>query len=388
MAPSHAYARSPSPTAPPLLRGPSPLGGQSLVAQEDGRIVVADPPRPTSAPPVQPAGPRPPSPGSASLPLRPPVQHARQNSRKELQKIDCQELQQLLNACLSDFLRLVRTVVKIQSRISRHWTVPQRAVRNKMKQLVAELSTNAGYAARYFAAVSHAARKILNFIASCIKDTHGLRDFMATQDLKPITDELRLLHTQWAALERAEGRYGDTLGGATLVLEEAMDPDGWTSTAPLTSPILSLAAAHTSLLSSFQRLSQFFRDLALSEWKPPLLSPSDVKTAAASWREVERAGHVAAGEVTRVVGGKEGIWEQMVAMSFISRAEAEAFIRSLLDSGSSIPPRSPQMPVASPSAPSGAFVGVSAAAGRVFAAAQAARGASLARPVTGGPRGV
>ncbi|GAA5991794.1 hypothetical protein JCM11641_005686 [Rhodosporidiobolus odoratus] len=328
-----SHVRSPSPTAPPLLRGPSPLGGKSIVVEEDGRIVIAEPLRPASAPAVQPVGPRPPSPGSASTPLRPPVHHARQNSRRELQKIDCYELQNLLQSCLTDFTRLVKAIMKIQSRISRHWTVPQRAVRVKMKQLVNELTTNAAYLVKYFSAVSAAARKILNFIASCIKHTHGLREFTAVQPLKPVTDELRLLHTHWAALERAESSYGDTLGAATLVLEEAMDPDGWTPSAPLTPPILHLATSHTTLLTSFTHLSLFIRDLALSSWHPPLLSPADVKIAAGSWREVEKMGLEAVGEVKRVMVGKEGVWEQMTSMAFSSRSETDASIRLFLAGG-------------------------------------------------------
>ncbi|GAA5910948.1 hypothetical protein JCM6882_001939, partial [Rhodosporidiobolus microsporus] len=207
---SRTYARSPSPTAPPLIRGPSPLGGKVLVFQDDG-----------------PVGPRPPSPGSASLPLNPPDQNARQTSKRELQKIDCHELQKLIHSCLTDFTSLCRALLRIQSRISRHWSIPRRAARLRMKALLVELTTNAGYLARYLMAVSYAARKILNFVATCIKHTHGLSHFSSLETLTPVTDELRRLHAQFAALERAQERFGEEVRLAGETLEEGMDPDGW-----------------------------------------------------------------------------------------------------------------------------------------------------------------
>ncbi|GAA5850900.1 hypothetical protein JCM8547_009125 [Rhodosporidiobolus lusitaniae] len=321
------YARSPSPTAPPLIRGPSPLGGKVLVFQDDGQILVSRPQRPVSAPPVQPAGPRPPSPGSASAPIPPPpVQRARRNSQKELQKIDSLELQKLLRACLTDFTALSKALLVIQSRISRQWTVPQRTARTAMKTLVQDFTTIASWTSRYFSAVALCARKLLNYVATSIKHTHGLRDFTATQPLKPLTDELLLLHRNWATLERAEERFGDALGQATLVLEEAMDPDKWTPNSPLTPPIHTLATSHRSLLTTYTSLSTLFLSLSSSPttWHPPLLSPEDVKTAAQSWRAVERLGRENSEQVGRVV---EGLWRKTGEMAFVSKGEGEGEVR-------------------------------------------------------------
>ncbi|GAA5845207.1 hypothetical protein JCM11251_003713 [Rhodosporidiobolus azoricus] len=376
-APPPRCARSPSPTAPPLIRGPSPLGRKMMVFEEDGRIVVSEPVRPVSAPPVQPSGPRPPSPGSASLPLNPPDQNARQNSRRELQKIDCQELQKLLHSCLTDFTSLCRALLKIQSRISRHWTVPQRAVRLRMKALLVELTMNASHLVRNFMAVSHAARKILNFLATCIKNTHGLSHFSSDQPLTPVISELRLLHTHFAALERVQEKYGEELAKATEGFEQAMDPDGWAASSPLSPPTLHLSTTHLSLLSSLSHLSHFFLSLSLTAWHPPLLSPEDVKKAAGSWREVERRGRDAAGAVTRE-GGRAGggggvgeLWSQAATMGFVGNGEADEALRKFALACASSPSPSTSPASASTSPP-----------GRTFPPAQPQVGTSFARPST------
>ncbi|GAA6000819.1 hypothetical protein JCM10207_004674 [Rhodosporidiobolus poonsookiae] len=319
--PSPRTVRSPSPTAPPL-RAPSPLGGKSIVARPDGRIEISSPPRSTSAPPVPPAGPRPPSPGTASLPLNAPVQQALRTSKLELQKIDCASLQRQLDAALLAFLDLARALTAVQNRISHHWTVPQRAVRVGMKELLAGLTNTAAELVLALVGVSHAARTILNFVATCIKDTHGLRDFVASQPLTPVLDELRRVQQQWAALERGESRYGDALGGATLKMEQAMDPDGWTPTTPLTPPILHLASTHTTLLRSLTSLSALFLTLSPSpsQWHPPNLSPSDVKAAAHAWKAVERQGRDAAGRVKDEI---RKMWEGAVRMQFVGKGEGE-----------------------------------------------------------------
>ncbi|GAA5977447.1 hypothetical protein JCM21900_001659, partial [Sporobolomyces salmonicolor] len=220
---------------------------------------------------VQPLGPTPQAEltyastqGSASTPLRPPVQHAQKTSRRELQKIDCRKLQELLNAVLHEFGNLARSIMRIEGRISRHWTVPTRAARLKVKEIVLTFTANATYLVKYLQAVSIAARKILNFVATCIKDSHGLRDFTAVQDLKPVIDELKLLHSHWAALQRSENAYGDLLSNATLVLEEAMNPDEWKPDSPVSAAVLDLASCHLSLESSFTQVALFFKELGLA----------------------------------------------------------------------------------------------------------------------------
>ncbi|GAA5886221.1 hypothetical protein JCM5296_003524 [Sporobolomyces johnsonii] len=312
------------PLSPTLLRGPSPLGGKSFIVKADGRIVTVEPPRPASAPPVQPAT-RPLSPGSASTPLRPPVHHAQKTSRRELQKIDCRKLQELLNAVLREFGNLARSIMTIEGRISRHWTVPTRAARLKVKEIVLTFTANATYLIKYLQAVSIAARKILNFVATCIKDSHGLRDFTAVQDLKPVIDELKLLHSHWAALQRSENAYGDLLSNATLVLEEAMDPDDWKPDSPVSPPVLELASSHLSLESSFTQVALFFKDLGLASWQPPLLSPSDVKLAAGAWREIEHAGLTAAGVVRALV---KQLLDSTVDARFMGRGDGENAFRA------------------------------------------------------------
>lgn len=205
-----------------------------------------------------------------------------------------------------------------QAYISRHWQVPQRTVRQQMKTLVSTLIVNASYLAKYLTSVSYAARKILNFVATCIRETHGLQDFHDSQDLKPVLDELRLLQSHWQALEKAEAKYGVLLSESTLVLEQAMAPDSWKPGTPLSQPILELAASHHALSTSFSSLSTFFSTLVLSSWKPPLLSPSDVKAAAASWRQVETAGKRTSRQVEKVV---REVVNRTVEMKFVSNEE-------------------------------------------------------------------
>ncbi|GAA5920137.1 hypothetical protein JCM1841_004455 [Sporobolomyces salmonicolor] len=291
--------RSPSPTSPTLLRGPSPLGGKSFIVKEDG--------------------------GSASTPLRPPVQHAQKTSRRELQKIDCRKLQELLHAVLHEFGNLARSIMRIEGRISRHWTVPTRAARLKVKEIVLTFTANATYLVKYLQAVSIAARKILNFVATCIKDSHGLRDFTAVQDLKPVIDELKLLHSHWAALQRSENAYGDLLSNATLVLEEAMNPDEWKPDSPVSATVLDLASSHLSLESSFTQVALFFKELGLANWQPPLLSPSDVKLAAGAWREIEHAGLTATGGVRARV---QQLLDSTVEARFLGRGDGEHAFRA------------------------------------------------------------
>ncbi|GEM09350.1 hypothetical protein Rt10032_c07g3367 [Rhodotorula toruloides] len=239
----------------------------------------------------------------------------------QLQKIDCQDLQLKLATVQREFAGLARSLVKVQARISQHWQVPQRAVRQQMRTLVSSLVLNASYLAKYLTSISYAARKILNFVATCIRKTHGLHDFHANQDLKPVLDELRLLQSHWQALEKAEAKYGALLSESTLVLEAAMEPDRWRPGTPLSQPTLGLAACHHSLLTSFSSLSTFFSTLVLSTWKPPLLSPNDVKAAAASWREVETAGKRTSRQVGKVV---REVVNKTVEMAFVSKEEGAA----------------------------------------------------------------
>lgn len=129
-----------------------------------------------------------------------------------------------------------------------------------------------------------------------------MNDFSALQDLKPILDEvggvdfelakfplsepllapkqLRLLQAHWKALSKGQETLGDQVSNATLVLEEAMDPDYFDPNRPVSSTIEDLGAAHVELKKSFERVSEFFKDLAIASWNPPILSPDDVKTAA------------------------------------------------------------------------------------------------------------
>lgn len=62
---------------------------------------------------------------------------------------------------------------------------------------------------------------------SQIRTTHGLNDFAELQDVKPVIDELRLLQTHWASLTQHEEEFGEMLFEATMLLEEAADPNDW-----------------------------------------------------------------------------------------------------------------------------------------------------------------
>ncbi|SCV72463.1 BQ2448_4000 [Microbotryum intermedium] len=341
MIPSSPYSLSPRRPHSPPLRAPSPLGQASLILHADGSFVPIPPYRCStapagwiSAPPLQ----RPSSPNSGSPPLRPPLLVAQSISRQELQKINCDELQFRLGNVLVEFQKQALALRAIQTKISRSWTVPQRAVRGRMKLIIEQFTTNATYLSQYLSSMAIASRQILHFIATCIRETHGLTDFNHVQDLKPVIDELRLLHTQWAALTRASEVFGETLSNATMLFEEAMDPDHWVPTSSLSLETTSLASSHNALTLAFSQVSTFLHSLAITEWQPPLLSPNDVKLAAGQWRDVERVGAQAAKEVR---GPVKGVLEGAVVCAFVAREEAErvwkAFGEGLVVVGGTLP---------------------------------------------------
>ncbi|KDE08623.1 hypothetical protein MVLG_01085 [Microbotryum lychnidis-dioicae p1A1 Lamole] len=323
MIPSSPYSLSPRRPRSPPLRAPSPLGQASLILHADGSFVPLPHYRGSSVPAgwISPASPqRPSSPNSGSPPLRPPLLVAQSISRQELQKINCDELQLRLGNVLLEFQKQALALRAIQTKISRSWTVPQRAVRGRMKLIIEQFTTNATYLSKYLSSMAIASRQILHFIATCIRETHGLTDFNHVQDLKPVIDELRLLHTQWAALTRANEVFGETLSNATMLFEEAMDPDHWVPTSPLSLETTSLASSHNALTLAFSHVSTFLHSLAITEWQPPLLSPNDVKLAAGQWRDVERVSAQAAKEVR---GPVKGVLEGAVVCAFVAREEAE-----------------------------------------------------------------
>ncbi|ORY90948.1 hypothetical protein BCR35DRAFT_328700 [Leucosporidium creatinivorum] len=287
---------------------------------------VQPPARPPTAslPALAPQPIRPPSPGTASVALRPPVEQARKNSRRELQKIDCQALHMLLLRSVSEVQRVGRALIRIEAKISKVWTVPQRAVRSAVKKIAQQFTTNGSYLIKYLAAVSSSSRRILNFVATCIRTTHGLHDFSELQDIKPVIDELRLLQTHWASLTQHEKEFGEMLSESTLLLEEAADPDEWEPSSELSIEVRELADAHVSLQACFAKVAAFFKDLALSTWHPPLLSPEDVKYAAAAWTEVEQGAQSSMTSVRTII---ERLLTHTSACAFMSKEEGDRMLK-------------------------------------------------------------
>ncbi|KAM0751592.1 hypothetical protein T439DRAFT_214028 [Meredithblackwellia eburnea MCA 4105] len=208
------------PPSPPL-RIPSPLGKFTTVRSEDGVVVGAParpPERPASCPPVQDVPPRPPSAGGVAPPLRPPVEQARKVSMMELQKIDCQELRTLLSMLSSELTRFVRAVLRVQNRITRMWSVPQRTAKVALRDIANGFAGNCRHLIQYLQCISLASRKILNFIATRIKDTHGLKDFVALENISTVLSELQLLRSYWMQVLDLEKTFKDVLKASAVIL--------------------------------------------------------------------------------------------------------------------------------------------------------------------------
>lgn len=181
-----------------------------------------------------------------------------------------------------------------------------------------------------------------------IRETHGLRDFAHTQDIKPVIDELRLLHSHWAALTKSEGTFGDLLGEVSLTLEAAADPDNWgkvtassvhepvidsdcsiVTGSPVSNEMKELADAHHSIEQCFTRVADYFKDLTLSSWQPPLLSPEDVKTAAGKWKDVEATALQSMAKVRTAV---KTFLETAVSCAFMPKEDGEKMLAIVLTS--------------------------------------------------------
>jgi hypothetical protein len=135
-----------------------------------------------------------------------------------------------------------------------------------MKTILGELTTTARALVELKMEVSGVARKVLNYVAtsvrlsfftssshrpvrrlhalsseaslltsrpsSKIKHTHGLASFAVFQPLAPVVASLRLLHARWSALEQKQASFSQLVrasGELSNVLEEAMEPDGWSA---------------------------------------------------------------------------------------------------------------------------------------------------------------
>ncbi|KAI5479013.1 hypothetical protein MNV49_004417 [Pseudohyphozyma bogoriensis] len=241
--------------------------------------------------------------------LPPGVEIARRTSRVELSKINCKALQILIAYVASELARVVRAVGRIAARIMRMFT------------------TNAHHLLTYLTAISLASRRILNFVATLIKDTHGLKDFTAIQDVQGVVDELTVLRRNWERLVNLENTLLTSLLPHLPALELAMDPDHFSPlTSPRSSSITELLDAQASLTSCYSRTQKFFEELTVQEWRPPVLSPDDVKIAASSWKEVELS---ALGAVAKVRSCTRILLDTALEGQFITKAEKETALESL-----------------------------------------------------------
>ncbi|GAA5830867.1 hypothetical protein JCM5353_000595 [Sporobolomyces roseus] len=259
------------------------------------------------------------SPSSLANRLRPPLHKANLISRHEFEKIDCAKLQEMLASLLSHFQALIKVLLKIETRISTHWSVPAKVVRIAMKGIVQHLRANSEYLSKLLHLVARGARNILHFVGSCIKESHGLKDFNDCQDLKPLLSALSVLHSQFQEERTGIEAFGMTLSDATTVLEHAMDPDNYQPGSPPSRFILELSSTHSSLSSSLSSLSTFFKDLPISTWNPPLLSPEDVKSVAHSWRTLDDQSESTAQSVDE---WSERLIDHSIKCKFFSRKEA------------------------------------------------------------------
>ena len=80
-----------------------------------------------------------------------------------------------------------------------------------------------------------------------------------------------------------------------------------------------------SRLTPLPSLSHPSKDLSVSSWQPPLLSPEDVKLAASSWKEVESTTLALQASVKLHV---KTLLEHTVQGSFVPKDEGERMLRA------------------------------------------------------------
>jgi hypothetical protein len=105
-----------------------------------------------------------------------------------------------------------------------------------------------------------------------------------------------------------------------------------------------LADAHVSLQACFAKVAAFFKDLTISAWQPPLLSPAgesdhapllepleadvcastDVKYVAAAWRDVQEGASAAVPSVHNAV---EKLIVHTCSCAFMSKEEGDRMLK-------------------------------------------------------------
>lgn len=95
-----------------------------------------------------------------------------------------------------------------------------------------------------------------------------------------------------------------------------------------TSLVRAVASAHVDLGASFVALAAFFKDLTSANWKPPLLSPDDLRDAADQWRRVQKRAHRSAQKIRDAI---KKLLAHSTMYDFLKRSDGERLLHLLLD---------------------------------------------------------
>ena len=81
---------------------------------------------------------------------------------------------------------------------------------------------------KYLGAVSATSHTVRHYLTSHVASTHlGRHQQPIREDIKPVMEELKSLHSNWAALAELEAELGSVLREGKEALEQAMEPKRW-----------------------------------------------------------------------------------------------------------------------------------------------------------------
>ncbi|GAA5979028.1 hypothetical protein JCM5350_004210 [Sporobolomyces pararoseus] len=209
-----------------------------------------------------------------------------ETSKHERTRIEASALHQLLLDILANFHNLLKALLQIQTRISKTWTVPPQPARRLMKKSVEDAFSLAAWLVALLRSMGFFARSVLNFLATTIKETHGLDHHVESEDLQSVLQELSSVQRRFVEFRESVEILGMNLASSSSAYETVLHPDRNPnlSSSKFT---LDLSSAHSSLSSSILALTKHLETLEISSWNPTLLSPFDVKETAGSWKAIE-----------------------------------------------------------------------------------------------------
>ncbi|GAA5960325.1 hypothetical protein JCM3765_007474 [Sporobolomyces pararoseus] len=210
-----------------------------------------------------------------------------ETSRIERRRIEASTLHRLLLDILTTFQNLLKALLKVQSRIAKNWSVPPQPARGCMKNSVDELLSLTAFLVTLLKSIGLFARNILNFLATAIKETHGLDHHVEPGNLQSVLLGLSSIHSRFVEFRDSVENLGMNLSSSSTAFETAMHPDRNRTDLSPSKATLDLASAHSMLSSSILALTKHLETLEVPSWNPTLLSPFDVKETAGSFKAIE-----------------------------------------------------------------------------------------------------